>query len=95
LGATIQFINIEYAWSRNLQTQHLPRAIPVYNVDGTPNKTGYIMEVVDLIFKYKDHSESFSFHITSIGWTTIILGHGWLMSHNPDIDWSTGEDIMT
>jgi len=31
LGATGQFIDIEYIQSKNLQVQHLPRAIPVYN----------------------------------------------------------------
>ena len=49
------FIDIKYVWSKNLQVQHLPRDIPVYNVDGTPNEAGYIMEVVDLIVHYKDH----------------------------------------
>ena len=68
--------------------------IPVYNVDGSPNEARYITEAVDLMVQYKDHSEDCSFHITSIGWTTI-LGHMWLMAHNPDIDWHTGEVHMT
>src|SRR5882672_12245756 len=36
-GATGRFIDIDYVRSKNLCTQHLPRAIPVYNVDGTLN----------------------------------------------------------
>ena len=36
-----------------------------------------------------------TFHIMSIGWTTIILGHTWLMEHNPKIDWCTREVTMT
>jgi len=56
-GATGLFIDIDYVWSKNLKTQHLPRVITVYNVDRTPNEVGHIMEVINLIVQYKDHSE--------------------------------------
>src|SRR5882672_7843543 len=56
-GATGQFIDIDYVRSKNLCTQHLPRAIPVYNVDGTLNDGGYITEVINLMVHYGDHSE--------------------------------------
>src|SRR5467141_2360613 len=94
-GATSRFINIDYIRSKNLCTQRLPRAIPVYNVDGTLNDAGYITEVVDLMVHHGDHSERATFHVTGIGRTTIILGHTWLVEHNPDIDWSTGKVSMT
>src|SRR5882724_10290822 len=48
-GAMGLFIDINYMWSKNLKTQCLPREIPVYNVDGTPNEAGHITEVIDLI----------------------------------------------
>jgi len=50
-GATNQFIDIDYVWSKNLCTQCLPRAIHPY-VDGTLNEAGYIAEVVNLIVQY-------------------------------------------
>jgi len=53
LGAMGKFIDIYYVQSNNLCTQHPP----IYNIDGTPNEAGYITEVVDLIVKYKSHSE--------------------------------------
>src|SRR5882724_2308502 len=93
-GATGMFIDIEFIRSKNIQTHWLPRAIPVYNVDGTPNEAGHITEVVNLIVQYKDHSERTTFHITGISRTTIILGHTWLMEHNPEIDWCMGEISM-
>jgi len=31
--------------------------MPVYNVDRTPNEVGHITEVINLIVRYKDHSE--------------------------------------
>ena len=65
-GATGRFIDIDYVRSKNLRTQCLPRAIPVYNVDGTLNDAGYI-EVVDLMVHHRDHSERATFHVMGIG----------------------------
>jgi len=45
--------------------------------------------------QYKDHSKQATFHINSISQTTIILGHMWLMEHNPEIDWCMGDISMT
>src|SRR5882724_5478875 len=92
-GATGQFIDIDYVWSENLHTQHLPRAIPVYSVDG--NEVGYITEVIDLIVQYGDHSERATFHVTGISQTTIILRHMWLVEHNPEINWCTEKVSLT
>jgi len=94
-GAMGLFIGINYMWSKNLKTQCLPRVIPVYNVDRTPNKVGHITEVIDLIVQYKVHLEWATFHVMGIGHTTIILGHTWLMKHNPEIDWCMGDTNMT
>src|SRR5882724_11579445 len=94
-GATRMFINIEFVRSKNIWTHRLPRAIPVYNVDGTPNEVGHITKVVDLIVQSKDHSEWATFHVMGISRTTIILGHTWLMEHNPEVDWCMGEISMT
>ena len=30
---------------------------PVFNVDGSPNEAGQISEVVDVVLRYKTHSE--------------------------------------
>ena len=69
--------------------------ILVYNVDGTSNEVRHITEVIDLIVRYKNHSEQATFHVMGIGHTTIILGHTWLMEHNPEIDWGMGDINMT
>src|SRR5882724_2724561 len=37
-GATRMFIDIEFVRTKNIWTYWLPRAIPVYNVDHTPNE---------------------------------------------------------
>ena len=47
-GATGMFIDVEYVRTQKLQTHPLPDAIPVYNIDGTPNEAGSIKEEVNL-----------------------------------------------
>src|SRR5882672_5650599 len=94
-GATSRFIDVYYIMSKNLHTQCLPQAIPVYNVDGTLNDAGYLTEVVDLMVQYRDHLEQATFHVTGIGRMTIIIRHTCLVEHNPEIDWCTGKVSMT
>ena len=67
----------------------------MYNVDRTLNKAGYITEVIDLIVQYGDYSESPTFHVTGIGQMIIILGHTWLVEHNPKINWCTRKVSLT
>jgi len=55
LGATRMFMDIKFVQLKNIQTHRLPRAIPVYNVDGTPNEAGHITKVIDLIVQYKEY----------------------------------------
>jgi len=57
LGATGLFIDREYVKSNRLPTRKLSHPIPVYNVDGSPNEAGSILEVVELLLRYDGHSE--------------------------------------
>ncbi|EJU03713.1 hypothetical protein DACRYDRAFT_43999, partial [Dacryopinax primogenitus] len=73
----------------------LPRAVPVYNVDGTPNEGGSIRQETDVIMRYHDHSERATFSVCNLGSRAIIVGHTWLKLHNPEIDWKTGQVTMS
>ena len=75
-GATGHFIDRDYVKTNRLTTRTLSNPIPVRNVDGTPNgTTGYITEAVDLILRYKNHSECTLFAVTGLGRESLILGH--------------------
>jgi len=52
--------------------------ILVNNVDGTPNSSEPITKVLDVILKYKGHSEKTTFMVASIGDQDLILGLLWL-----------------
>jgi len=77
-GATGEFINRHYTKSNRLYTWKLSEPILVYNVDGTLNEAGSITEVVDLILRYRNHSEWTLFAVTGLGKQKLILGHSWL-----------------
>lgn len=94
-GATGLFIDAEFVKAKNLTTQRLPRSILLYNIDGTLNEHGSVKETVDLIVRYQDHTERATFYVTTLGGTELILGHPWLMEHNPEIDWTTGRITMS
>ena len=75
----------------NLNTRLLPRAVPVYNVDGSLNQGGSITQEVDVIMTYKDHTEKATFAVCDLGDKDAVIGHTWLFSHNPEIDWKSGK----
>ena len=73
----------------------LSAPIPVYNIDGSLNEAGSVTEVADLILRYNGHSERALFAVTALGKQELILGLSWLKTHNPEIDWATGEVKMS
>lgn len=94
-GATGLFLDTQFVKAHNMNTRKLPRPIPVYNVDGTLNQGGSIKEEVDVIMKFKDHTEKATFGVCDLGDKGAIIGHTWLYCHNPEINWQTGEVAFT
>ena len=90
-GATSCYIDKGFAESKFLNMERLPRPIPVYNADGTPNEAGPIEHVVHLRLEIGNHSEVFPFAVTNTGKTDLIIGYNWLLTHNPTVDWRTGK----
>ncbi|KAF9801706.1 hypothetical protein IEO21_10049 [Rhodonia placenta] len=89
-GATTKFINKRFITKNKVQTQKLKEPIPLYNIDGTLNKDGSILEVAILQMQVGDHVEKMVFMVTDIGPEDVIVGLDWLREHNPEIDWESG-----
>jgi len=94
-GATGSFIDRDFVRSKGMNTWTLSRNIPVFNVDGSPNKAGQISEVVDVVLQYKTHSKRMLLAVSGLGKQSLILSYDWLKDHNPKIDWEKGEVEMT
>jgi len=76
-----------------LKTYKFERAIPLLNIDGTPNTAGKISHYtyLDLYIPYAGGHKSRSiFAVTDIDDQDVILGIDWLQKHNPTIDWKHG-----
>ena len=56
-GATRLFIDREFVVKNQIDTWRLSRPVPVLNIDGTPNRAGQVVEVVDLILQYQRHAK--------------------------------------
>ena len=94
-GATGSFIDRNFIRSKGINTWTLLCNIPVFNVNGSPNEAGQISEVVDVLLRYKTHSERMLLAVSGLGKQSLILGYNWLKDHNPKIDWEKGEVEMT
>ena len=89
-GAGGKFIDQNYAKAQGLETEPLLEPIPVYNVDGTPNKRGTIRRYVDLNIEIHGQTRKERLLVTGLGKQKIILGFPWLRETNPIIDWKKG-----
>ncbi|KNZ72574.1 hypothetical protein J132_02575 [Termitomyces sp. J132] len=67
------FLDLEFK-RHGLTMQPLTKPIPVYNIDGMPNKAGAINSMVDLVLCYQNQVECTIFAITSLGRQDMILG---------------------
>jgi len=94
-GATESFIDRDFIRSKGINTWTLSCNIPVFNVNSSPNEAGQISEVVDVLLRYKTHSERMLLAVSGLGKQSLILGYNWLKDHNPKIDWEKGEVEMT
>uniref|UniRef100_A0A0W0GCU5 Pro-pol protein n=1 Tax=Moniliophthora roreri TaxID=221103 RepID=A0A0W0GCU5_MONRR len=88
-GARGHFISEEEAWQTKKPWIRLLKPIKVFNVDGTQNKTGWIMHLVTLDLHMGDKTMTETLLISGLGLEQFILGLPWLQEHNPDIDWVT------
>jgi len=84
--ATGSFIDRDFVHSKGMNTRTLSCNIPVFNVDGSPNKVGQISKVVNVVLHYKTHCKRMLLVISGLGKQSLILGYDWLKDHNPRID---------
>lgn len=89
-GAGGVFMDQIFARNKGYRLQKLPEPMPVYNVDGTPNKKGTITHYVELPTTIGGRTRPIRYLITGLGKQKVIFGFTWLQEENPDIDWQQG-----
>ena len=87
-GCTGCCIDEDFVRRHKINTEPIPYPVPVYNADGTLNSGGMIRRQVRLRVVLGDHEETLLLGVTKLGDIPIFLGHSWLITHNPTIDWT-------
>jgi Retroviral aspartyl protease len=89
-GATENFMNLEYAKYLHMPIQRLKEPRKLFNVDGTPNKSGELQFFTDLQVQTGSQQTTLRFFLSNLGENKIILGYPWFAAFQPKIDWRQG-----
>src|SRR5712671_1024537 len=89
-GATENFINLNYAKWLKLPLKRLPYERPLFNVDGSTNKTGTLKYYTDLEVQTGKKRTNMRFFLADLGEHKVILGYPWFAANQPKIDWARG-----
>jgi len=94
-GVTGSFFDRDFVYNKGINTQSISYPIPMFNVNGTPNKAGQISKVIDIMLWYNTHLKWILFMVSSLGKKDLILEYSWLKDHNLEVDWQRGKVLMT
>jgi len=90
LGATENFMNLDYAKWLNLPIKRLNAPRPLFNVDGTTNQKGDLHFYSDLNIHTGPVRKTMCFFLMDLGHHHVILGYPWFAAAQPRIDWVKG-----
>jgi len=88
-GATENFIDQTTINKLCLGTKRLLLPQPVYNIDGTMNRSGTITRACDLLVTQGNKKERTRFYVTNLGCNRMLFGYPWFKKFKPDINWET------
>jgi len=94
-GTTELVMSSEFAKKQGFKLKKLERPIQVRNVDEFFNKEGPIENTMEVNIYYQGHRERMEIDVIGGQKWSVILGMLWLVHHNPEINWRTGEVKMT
>jgi len=88
LGATENFMSLTYAKWLKLPFKHLAQERPLFNVDGSTNKSGSLKYYMDLEMQTGNKQTYMCFFLMDMGDHKVILGYPWFTANQPKIDWT-------
>ena len=89
-GATKNFMNLDYARWLKLPIKVLKQHWPLFNVDGTKNKSGALCYYTDLQFKMGTQTTNWRFYLSDLGDHKAKFGYPWFAAFQPRVDWKRG-----
>ncbi|KAL0200738.1 hypothetical protein M9458_003925, partial [Cirrhinus mrigala] len=93
-GAAGNFIDQAYAAQLGIETEVLSQPLNITAIDGRPlNFSPVTRRTKEIHLLIGNHSEKIHLLITKITSSPIILGHPWLIMHDPFISWTTNRIV--
>ncbi|KAL0204031.1 hypothetical protein M9458_002049, partial [Cirrhinus mrigala] len=93
-GAAGNFIDQAYAAQLGIETEVLSQPLNITTIDGRPlNFSPVTRRTKEIHLLIGNHSEKIHLLITKITSSPIILGHPWLIMHDPFISWTTNRIV--
>ena len=90
-GAAGNFMDLSLARGLQIPSDSLATPLTVTALDGRPLGPGKVTLLTSpLRLSFNQHQEELSFHLIQSPELPVILGHPWLLRHNPHLDWSSG-----
>ena len=89
-GATENFMSLGYAQWLQLPIKQLSQLRPLYNVDGSENKSRRLLFYMDLQVQTGQQTMNLRFFLSDLGEQKAILGYPWFAAFQPHIDWKRG-----
>ncbi len=86
LGATENFMSLDYAKHLHLPIKMLKEPQRLFNVDGTPNKAGDLKYYMDLGMRTGTSMRTLRYFLSDLGDSRVILGYPWFTAVQPKID---------
>jgi hypothetical protein len=90
LGATENFMNLDYAKHLQMPIQCLKEPRKLYNIDGTLNQSGELQYFTDVHMQTGTQRTTLQFFLSNLGENKVILGYPWFAAFQPRIDWKRG-----
>ncbi|KAI2661862.1 Transposon Tf2-9 polyprotein [Labeo rohita] len=93
-GAAGNFINQDYAAQLGIETEVLSQPLTITAIDGRPlNFSPVIRRTKEIHLIIGNHTEKIQLYITKITSPPVILGHPWLITHDPFISWTNNKMV--
>ncbi|KAL0164906.1 hypothetical protein M9458_040659, partial [Cirrhinus mrigala] len=93
-GAAGNFIDQDYAAQLGIETEVLSQPLTITAIDGRPlNFSPVIRRTKEIHLVIGNHTEKIQLYITKITSPPVILGHPWLITHDPFISWTNNKIV--
>jgi hypothetical protein len=83
-------MSLDYAKYLHLPIKTLKEPRRLFNVNGTPNRTGDLKYYMDLTTRTGQSSKTLRYFLSDLGDNKVILGYPWFVAAQPKIDWARG-----